>query len=80
MNGLTTTKVRDLGLAAALVSHGHEIRGTNRDTSGRAYFIFVQTTGLSRDINAYWANSLNVKARTFFDNTKMLKSRIYAEE
>ncbi len=80
MEGITTTKIRDLGLAAALASCGHEMRGTNRDMNGRAHFIFTQTAELARDTNAYWADTLNVKARTFFDNTKMLKSRIYAED
>lgn len=79
MNDITV-RIRDLGLAAALVSCGHDIRGTSRDISGRAYFIFAQTNEIDRDTNAYWADTLNVRARKFFDNTKMLKGRIYADE
>ena len=75
-----TVRIRDLGLAAALVSSGHEMRGTSRDISGRFYFIFAQTNEIDRDTNAYWADTLNVRARNFFDNTKMLKGRIYADE
>ena len=75
-----TIRIRDLGLAAALVSCGHDIRGTSRDINGRFYFIFHDGSDLGRDTRAYWADTLQVKARKFFDNTKMLKARIYADE
>jgi len=74
-----TVSIRDLGLAAALVSCGFEMRETNRDTSGRANFIFIQTNELDHAVNDYWADTLEVKARKYFDNIKMLKSRIYGE-
>lgn len=73
-------RTHDLGLAAALVSSGFELRATSRDRNGRFYFAFRQDLELERTVNSYWADSLNVKARKFFDNTKMLKSRIYADE
>lgn len=75
-----TVRIRDLGLAAALVSCGHEMRGTSRDINGRFYFIFHDNSEVGRDTDAYWGDTLNVKARKFFDNTKMLKGRIYADE
>lgn len=75
-----TMRTHDFGLATALLSSGFELCATNRDINGRFYFIFKQTDKLTHAVNAYWANTLDVKARTFFDNTKMLKSRIYAEE
>ena len=75
-----TMRIRDLGLAAALVSSDCELRGTSRDISGRVYFIFAQTKRLDGVVNSYWADTLNVRARRFYDNTKMLKSTIYAEE
>lgn len=74
-----TVRIRDLGLAAALVSCGHEMRGTTRDVSGQAHFIFTQTDELDRAVNGYWADTLDVKARRYSDNIKMLKSRLYGE-
>lgn len=74
-----TSRVRDLGLAAALVSAGFELKQTSYDSSGRAYFIFLQSDELDNAVNAYWTDALNVKARKYSDNIKMLKSRIYAE-
>jgi hypothetical protein len=74
-----TSRIRDLGLAAALVSVGFEMKQTSYDNSGRAYFIFVQSVELDNAVNAYWTDALNVRARKYSDNIKMLKSRIYAE-
>jgi len=73
-------KIHDLGLAAALVSCNFKLCATDRDQNGRLYFIFRQTDELTKDIDAYWADTLVVKARTYSDNIKMLKSRIYSGE
>jgi hypothetical protein len=74
------TRTHDLGLAAALVSCGFELRTTNRDINGRVYFAFKQVEYLAEAINEYWADTLHVPARSYSDNIKMLKSRIYAED
>ncbi len=74
------TKIRDLGLAASLVSLDYKVVTTERDTDGRAYFVFKQTASLAQAVNDYWANSLTVKARQLVDSTKMLKTRIYSEQ
>lgn len=76
----TNTRTHDLGLAAALVSRGFKLRATNRDINGRFYFAFRQTRDLAEATDGYWANTLDVRARTYNDNIKMLKSRIYADE
>lgn len=77
---IRNTRTHDLGLAAALVSCGFKLRATNRDINGRFYFAFRQTSDLTEAIDEYWADSLNVRARSYNDNIKMLKSRIYADE
>ena len=74
-----TVSIRDLGVVAALVTCGFEIADMNRDSNGRTYFIFQETVALDEVVNGYYADTLNVKARKFFDNTKMLKGRIYAD-
>lgn len=73
------TRIHDLGLAAAMVSSGFDLKATNRDINGRFYFLFRQTVDLTNAIEAYWSDTLIVNARNYFDNTKMLKSRIYSE-
>lgn len=74
-----TVSIRDLGVAATLVTCGFEVADMHRDTNGRTYFIFQETTALDEVVNGYYADTLQVKARKFHDNTKMLKGRIYAD-
>lgn len=74
---MLTVKLRDLGLAAALASHGFEVLEIERDVSGQAYFVFAQTDELERTSSAYWADTLDVKAQTYSNAIKALKSRIY---
>ncbi len=80
----TTVKVSDLGLAAALVSRSVEISNTVKDEKGRMSFIFCFDDDLEADIDTaidnYWNNYLDVDARRYFENIKMLKSRIYSEQ
>ena len=74
-----TVSIRDLGLASALVTAGFEIKDTSRNTDGRTVFIFQETIALNEAVNGYYADKLHVKARKFFDNIKMLKSRIHSD-
>lgn len=80
----STVKVHDLGLAAALVTLAVEISNTVKDDKGRISFIFCFDDNLAADIDTaidnYWYNHLEVDARQYFDNLKMLKSRIYSEQ
>lgn len=75
-----TVSIRDLGVAAALVTCGFGVEDMYRDTNGRTYFVFQETALLDEAVNGYYADNLQIKARKFFDNTKMLKGRIYASE
>jgi hypothetical protein len=72
-------KIRDLGLAAALISRDFGMPEIERDVGGQAHFIFIKTDELECAVSGYWADTLDVKARTHSDNTKTLKSRIYSE-
>lgn len=72
-------EIRDLGLAAALVSCGFIMCDARRDETGRTHFVFIETKELNQAVNNYWADMLDVKARKYFDDIKMLKSRIYGE-
>jgi len=74
----TEQKIKDFGLVAALISVGFTVIRTERDYK-TVYFIFATIKPLNDAISAYWANTLTVPARQYFENTKMLKSRIYDE-
>jgi len=74
-----TITIRDLGLAAALVSKDFEMLETKQVSGSRINFVFTQSSKLQETISSYWANTLDVKARYYSDAIKMLKSRIYSE-
>lgn len=76
----STVQISDLGLAAALVSCDFPMKGISRNESSRAFFLFIATLEIEHAVDAYWDNTLDVQAREYFDNIKMLKSRIYAEK
>ncbi len=69
----------DLGLASALTSLGYELLDLDRANPRKVQFIFKRAKGIDKLTEDYWSNRLMVNARTFFDNQKMLKNRIYSE-
>lgn len=70
----------DLGCSAALVSSGFELVSLEKSNPKKVQFIFHRELGIEKVVDDYWADRLTVKARSFFDNTKMLKNRIYSEQ
>lgn len=70
-------EITDLGVAAALLSLDHRLESTKRAGDGRVNFLFIETRQTEHVIDAYLNDVLDLKARTFFDNIKKLKGRIY---
>ena len=69
----------DLGCSSALVSNGFELVSLDKTNPRKVQFIFKRKIGIEKVVDEYWADCLEVKARKFFDNVKMLKNRIYSE-
>lgn len=69
----------DLGCSAALISAGFSLVSLDKANPRKVQFIFRREVGIEKVVDDYWADRLKVKARTFFDNVKMLKNRIYSE-
>lgn len=69
----------DLGCSSALISAGFELFSLEKSNLRKVQFIFRRAVGIERVVDKYWADRLEVKARAFFDNIKMLKNRIYSE-
>lgn len=69
----------DLGLCAALVSTGFKLASIDKSNPQKVQFVFYKKEGLEDVIDNYWSDRLMIQARSFFDNTKMLKNRIYSE-
>lgn len=69
----------DLGAAASLVSAGFELVLLDKTNPRKVQFVFRREIGIEKVVDNYWTDRLEVKARAFFDNVKMLKNRIYSE-
>jgi len=69
----------DLGCSSALISAGFELVSLDKTNPRKVQFIFRREVGIEKVVDEYWADRLEVKARAFFDNIKMLKNRIYSE-
>lgn len=70
----------DLGLACA-ISLFYPIFVIDRSNpSGKVSFLFKRETGIEQTIEAYWKNELDVKALGFFQQIKVVKSRLYGKE
>lgn len=67
----------DLGCAAALLCNGHEIKKLDRSDPNRVCFLFFESEAVRKDANAYLADNLEVRARSYYDALKALKSRLY---
>ena len=71
-DGNGQSKVRDLGLAAALVSSGHTIVATEHEDSGRGYFIFQENTSQLKEImSKLFSNPFVIKTLQEFSDIKM---------
>jgi len=70
----------DLGCSAALISVGFELISLDKTNPKKVQFIFRRKVGIEKVVDNYWADRLEVKARTFFDNVKMLKNRLYSSK
>lgn len=69
----------DLGAAASLITSGFQLISLDKANPRKVQFNFLREAGIEAVLDDYWSNNLEVRARTFFDNMKMLKNRIYSE-
>jgi len=69
----------DLGCSAALICAGFELISLDKTNPRKVQFIFRREPRIDNAVNNYWDDRLKVNARSFFDNIKMLKNRIYSE-
>ncbi len=69
----------DLGGSAALLCAGFELLSLNKENPRKALFVFKRTDGIDECANRYFMDQLEVRARSFFDNIKALKNKLYSE-
>jgi hypothetical protein len=67
----------DLGCSTALLCAGFELLDIKKSNPKKALFTFKRESNIDEVANNYFANKLNVKARSFADNLKALKNKLY---
>ncbi len=68
----------DLGVSAALLCAGFELLTVQKSDPRKALFLFKKEAGIEEVANKYFGDKLEVKARSFFDNLKALKNKLYS--
>ncbi len=74
-----TFSLADLGAAAALVCRGYKLLCLDRGNPHRVNFVFQQECDLEITLDKYWSDTLEIRARAYFDTIKALKSRLRSE-
>lgn len=69
----------DLGVSTALLCSGFELLSVDKENPRKALFIFHKEDEIEDIANLYFSDKLEVRARSFFDHLKALKSQIYSE-
>ncbi|MEK7583406.1 MAG: DUF5659 domain-containing protein [Patescibacteria group bacterium] len=69
----------DLGCSAALLCAGFELLSVKKDNPHKSLFLFRRSDGIEGITDRYFADRLEVKARSFFDNIKALKSMLRSD-
>lgn len=70
----------DLGISSALLSANFELISMDKTNPKKVQFIFRRETGIEKVVDDYFADKLKIKARTFFDNIKAIKNKMYSNE
>lgn len=70
-------KTSDLALATAISVLGVAIEAMQQTDSERMNFIFAKSERLTDIVNKFWRGELLVEPQAYFNQLKVLKTRIY---
>ena len=70
-------KTSDLALATAISVLGIAIEAMQETDGERMNFIFTKSNKLTDIVNRYWRGELLVEPQAYFNQSKVLKTRIY---
>ena len=68
----------DLALAAA-ISLWHPIEAVDRTNPSKAQFLFKRDESLNQLIKTFWKQELRIEPQAYFNQLKIIKSRLYGE-
>ena len=69
----------DLSLATT-ISLWCPIEGIDRSNPRKAMFIFRKTPELEKLVNQYFRNEIKISPQTYFNQLRVVKARLYANE
>jgi hypothetical protein len=72
--------VSDLGCAAALATASFELLALDRENPRKIKFVFRREAGIEKVADDFWSDRLEQKSRSFWDNIKNFKNRLYSNE
>jgi len=72
-------KTSDLALAV-VISLFYPIEKVDKTDSGKAYFCFKRSEKLEQLIQNYWKQELKIEPQNYFNQLKIVKARLYANE
>ena len=78
--GENTFATTDLGIAAALLTADFELLNLDKSDPHKVKFVFSRGDGITKVADDFWSNRLEQKVRSFWDNVKVLKNRLYSNE
>ena len=70
----------DLGIAAALLTENFELLNLDKSDPRKVRFVFRRDDGIIKVADDFWSNRLEQKVRSFWENVKVLKNRLYSNE
>ena len=70
-------KTSDLALVATL-SLSFQVESVEKTDTRRVLFVFPNSEELNATVNSYWRGELRVEPQEFFNQLKVIKTRIYS--
>ena len=68
------------GIAAAMLTADFELLNLDKSDPRKVKFVFSREENISKVADDFWSNRLEQRVRTFWDNVKVLKNRLYSNE
>jgi len=72
-------RTSDLALATT-ISLFYPIEAIDKQNPRKAYFVFKREEGLDELIEKYWKGELRIEPKTFFNQLRVIKARLYGSE
>lgn len=69
----------DIGVSTAFLCAGFKLISVNKENPRKALFVFEKQAGIESVADDYFANRLEVKARSYFDHLKAIKNMLYSK-